>query len=479
MGVLVAWCLRRYSTACIVLLFSLEASAQVEPQVAPRATPGCDQFDRWTPAKYTGGTFDPLAPENQSLTSKLIDCMKEMTAAVRGTAGEGQSATPSNTGKGQQVNDPSQNVAAAVDTAPSATLEEKIHLELVKEYLAYRRLRQWNKAYQRSTRMERDTRTDIEAAFEDLSETVEAALTQHGLNQPFSADLVTAFAIQQAGVKPSSTTPSNGTGSSATANPKSPAGGNTQSGAAGLMRWQSIHFYADPDRHWDLDISGQFGFEPVLALVQPAPPSTSSSTTATASPTSAAIASDDVTATFQSAFEWHGAVESNWRFADLSEATVFFRLGQTVLNSTQTVVENGSNSSVAIAAANETEGAELFWEVGASVAIYAQSLEVLHLKKGLLTPMFAFAGGYRHDNRFGQAGVLSAYNHPEQRLFLRFMVDALQLTNKDQADKAFTIGLSVDIGTAFRRSGLVVPSGTRILLRGDLNLFKATQSGSK
>jgi hypothetical protein len=59
---------------------------------------------------------------------------------------------------------------------------------------------------------------------------------------------------------------------------------------------------------------------------------------------------------------------------------------------------------------------------------------------------------------------------------LRFQIDGLQLANKDQADKPFTIGFSVDFDGPLHRTGNFVPSGTRLLIRGDLNLFKAAQS---
>ena len=58
--------------------------------------------------------------------------------------------------------------------------------------------------------------------------------------------------------------------------------------------------------------------------------------------------------------------------------------------------------------------------------------------------MFAFAAGVRHDNRFSQSGVLADLDAPEWRAFFRFQIDGLQLANKDQSDKPFTIGLSVD-----------------------------------
>ena len=311
-------------------------------------------------------------------------------------------------------------------------MEQQIHVELLKDILSYRRLRRWNLEYHRKADST-VTAAQLAALADDwgnMSEGFQNALIKHGLGQPFSAELVTAFALQQAGgqvgkdSKPSAST----TGQAA--------------GAAGLVAWQSLHFFADPNRPVDVDLAGRFGFAPVLAIAQP-------------------TSGESAVATYQSAFVWDVAAEPNWRVADLAELTTFVRFGQTILNSTQTLLQNGTSGTVAVVADNATR-AELFYEAGVSFSIYGQSLEILHLKKGMLSPMFSLGGGFRHDNRFSRAGVLADFDKPEERLFLRFMVDALQLANKAQADEPFTVGVSVDFDTAMHRGGWHVPSGTRI-----------------
>jgi hypothetical protein len=484
-----------------LVMLPLPLNAQVTPQIAPLVTAGCVRFDAYTPSGYFKEAFKP--EEHRDQIPALVKCISDMTDAVIRTSARGRPAstpetpeTPAATSAALMTppRESPRTLRAAAFTqggsnsptppptkkpnppAIPSTLEEQLHTEVVKEYLSYRRLRRWNSAYQASAKVLPEERASLQDVFNDLSETLENAVTEHGISQPFSADLVTAFSLQQAGAQSSTNGGTTGTQSSSTGSTNGGQGtvqqaaSNTNAGAAGFVRWQSIHFYADPERRFDVDIAGQFGFEPALALTQ------QSGGTGTSSAPSGSIL-----ATYQPAFMWSVAAEPNARIADLAEITGFFRFGQSVLNTTQSLIENGENSAVVVAAQNNTGRAEGFWEGGVGISIYSQSLEVLHLKKGLLTPMFALSGGLRTDNRFSKDGVLATFDHPEQRMFLRFMIDALQVADKKQPDSAFSIGLSVDFEKArFQHANQpYVPSGTRILVRGDLNLFKASQASTK
>ena len=497
----------------LLTVMSATGLAQVKPQITPMITKvkgvNCTVYDAETPSSLIHGSLNPLEPPSPIKTDDLIQCIRDLQAAVADTVRRGipapspqpESGTPANQRPGASPAPPDQvpappSAAGSRDSSGSstatakigATTEEVVHTELLKEYLAYRRIGRWNQAFQKGQTvpgcspgtkcatqfLDNSTRAQLNATFGELSETLENALSDHGLSQPFSAELVTAFSLTQPASQ-TAVTPAGG-GSNAGQQPPSSAGTqqnsspSTGTGAAGLVRWQSVHFYAAPDRRFDLDISGQFGFEPVLALVQPAVPSPNGSSPAVDA---------SIQSSYQQAFEWHVSAEPNLRIADLAELSPYLRIGQSILSATATLVDNGPNSTVLVAAQNNTNRAEMFVEAGGSVNIYGRSLEILHLTKGLLSPMFSFGGGLRRDNRFAKSGVLSSYTSPEQRVFLRFMIDALQLANPNQADKPFTIGASVEFETALSRPSTgYVPAGTRILIRGDLNLFKATQ-GSK
>ncbi len=435
------------------------AAAQVRPQVSPLVTSDrCERYDQFTPKQALNR--DGTTQDADEAAATLAACLLELDAAIERLAAKGAaqpSSEPTAPRASSAAAQADQNRARAAGitagedqlkstSATADTLEEQLHLAFVKAYLSFRNLQRWQELVKGdgSTGPPRD---HVLREFSATAERLQTALAQHGLTQPFSASLVTAFSLNSSGSTASSAATSGGSSAHST-------------DAAGFVSWESIHFYAAPDRSWDVNLSGTFGFQPVLALVQPA--------TAT-SPAEASTS-------YQQAFVWSVSAQPNWRFADLAELTAFGRVGQSILNSTNTINENVTPAVVEVAASNGTGRAEMFAEAGARIAIYGQSLEILHMKRGLLNPMFAFAAGFRRDNRFTGSGPLAAVNAPEQRLFLRVQIDGLQLENRKQADRPFTVGVSVDFDTALHRAGTFVPSGTRILIRGDLNLFKAAQS---
>lgn len=487
---------------CLVLmtavgvLHPLEALPQVRPQIAAFVTPGCRDFHGFTPDGLKVTSKDVVARAKGDAASgreSLEACLSQLHGAVlkladtaapvgRQVRDNATLTTPRPTPRGrpglsprtrteeESVQTAKQQGADAADTAvkeastTADTQEELVHLQLVRTYLAFRNLQRWKEAIDGSAEADVDFRRNVVAAFNALADLLHEVLAKHGLTQPFAANLVTAFSLNAVGSNSSgkigsaSTTPA--PGSSSTPAADVPQGADP----AGFVMWESIHFYAAPDRAFDINLAGNFGFQPVLALVQPAPNQTGSSPA-------------DIAATFQQAFVWSAAAQPNFRVADLAEVSVIAKLGQSILGSAATLIQNGDQGIVHVAARNGTGRAEIFMETGARIAIYGQSLEVLHLKRGLLTPMFSFAAGLRRDNRFSRSGVLESVDSPEQRVFFRVQVDGLQLANKDQSDKPFTIGMSVDFDGPLKRTGNYVPPGTRILIRGDLNLFKAAQSG--
>lgn len=475
----------------VTLAFEASAIAQVKPQVSPFLTKGCEKFDELTPKQYQGGDNPTM---NDEAVTALVGCMEALNSAIQQfaealksktelpqtTSNQTGTTTPPATppsdsrppaqgngnGAAQTATAAAQGKAAANDalakSQPTAdTAEEQVHIELVKTYLSFRNLQRWKELVDSAGNPE--NRVKVVSAFNSLAERLHSTLTQHGLTQPFAASLVTAFSLSGSGASPgaSPTPPAGGAGPAAGATPEvNTTDTSSTFEPAGFVNWESIHFYAAPDRHWDVNVSGTFGFQPVLALVQPAAGQT---------PTR-------VSTTYQQAFVWSVAGQYNIRFADLAEFTPFGRMGQSVLSSKTTLNDHVTPAIVQVSASNDTGRAEMFFESGVRLSIYGQSLEILHLKRGLLTPMFSFGAGIRKDNRFTAGGVLKDLKSPEQRMFYRFQVDGLQLANKDQADRPFTVGVSVDFdGALFRRQGSV-PSGTRILIRGDLNLFKAAQT---
>ncbi len=461
-------------SAAIVWLAPLTVGAQVRPQVAPLVTSEvCRDYQNFTPKALLKNLRPRAADE---IAATLQGCFLELRGALDELASSAASKTSGARPVGPTVptdTPPSQKQiagtrmldgasAAQATIAQSATTtdtyERQVHVALVKAYLAFRNLQRW-KTFIDEQATKSDSRSGVVTAFNGLAEQLQDVLARHGLTQPFAATLVTAFALTSAG----------GAATEPAASPNGTAAGGTGSGdtsteAAGFVNWQSIHFYAAPDRPFDVSVAGTFGFQPVLAIVQPAPDQAGSPGQG-----------DGLTTKFQQAFVWSVAAQPNWRVADLAEVSVFGRVGQSILSAATTLNQNTTPPTVDVAPSGGSR-AELFTEFGAGISIYGRSLELLHLNRGLLTPMFAFSAGLRRDNRFTVARDLLRIASPEQRVFLRVQVDGLQLENRGAADKPFTIGLSVDFDGPLHQAGTALPSGTRILIRGDLNLFKAAQS---
>ena len=472
----------RVATACICAVFGTitSAAAQVTPQVAPLVTNGahCSIYDVYPPSAKTKG----FAPD----ITEFKECLDELHRAVTATSA-GSDGVPDNA----PAPPGPAPAAAAEGTANPTAAEQLIHTNLLREYLAYRRLKRWqvwfvdyvksapsttapaavalppscaNQQIFKNARCLSATVSisdlaNVTDSYNGLAVALNDGLVAHAIGQPFSAQLVTAFTIQSAGGQgASSGSPSAG---STSASGVQKAASSPALSGAGLVEWQSIHFFADPFRRFDVSFSGRFGFDQTAAPVQ----TTSSDGVAT------------VLTVFEPAFVWKTGLENNWRMADTAELSIFGDIGQTVLSGTSTLIQNGTNATVAVSADNNSGQAELFGEFGAGLNLYGQSMDLLHLNKGLLTPRLAFSGGLGRDERFAKQGILASFDSPESRLFFRVSVDALQVVDHSQGDKPFTVGISIDYERALHRSGQHIPTGTRLLLTGSLNLFKATQTG--
>jgi hypothetical protein len=447
--------------AGVFLLSPAVASAQIEPQATPYTTsPGCSRFQVTRPA-------DKVTVFN---LKDLTDCIDALRRAITTPPAQdiidkrqAPNTRPGETGRDAAI----QKVAEDAEATAPGSLEEQRHFKLKKIYLAYARIRYWVDCAARepaagrkpgegtprcvpATGLTEDQRADLLRIHGEFSEELHQALKGHGLTQPFAATLVTAFAFENAG-------DAGDTGSSEDTGNGSEKGADTHASGAGYVVFESVHFFSRPGRRMDLNLSGSIGVRPVLTLLRP---------------------QDDpagaFTAKYQPAFVWSMHVEPNVRVGDLTEFGVFFGGGQAILNSTQALIENGANSHIAVTAGGEA-GAS-FLEFGARLGIFAESLDLLHLNKGLLSPMLGFSIGYRRDRRFEFVALPDGLGNAQDRYFIRLSTSAIPLTDSARPDKAFTLTFALEHEWA-RKDGIAeVPHGTRVMVRGDLNLFKATKN---
>lgn len=443
------------------LLGPSQAQAQIRPQATPFTTEGCAQYQVTRPPNG-GVKVDAGA---------LKTCIEALRKAIAESPAEtdAKALAASNPADASLQNIPA--VTSAIErgaeaTAPGSTEAQK-HFQLKKIYLAYTNIRLWERCAQKrqqedvrdanaSATASRDkcgsttTLTASEAAalqdeFGRFSEQLNLALKGHGIAQPFAATLVTGFAFVAADDAADTGKPTDA--------PSKEGVDAAGASGAGFITFESLHFFSHPNRAFDIDLTGTLGVRPALAILEPE------------SDQSIRVAQ------YKQAFVWSFAVEPNFRVADLAEVSAFVGGGQTILNSTQSLVENGSNSQVAMVSGGDA-GAT-FLEFGTKLSIFAETLDLLHLSKGLLSPMLGFSFGYRKDERFKAIILPDDLGNPRDRLFVRLSTSAIPLTDPSRTDKPFTLTFSLEHEWARRGGSAAVPHGTRVLIRGDLDLFKA------
>jgi hypothetical protein len=427
-------------------LWSTVVGAQVVPQVTPASTVGCEKYDLLLPedlvtkSSEKGKTVESWPRVD---VNRLTECIGAMSKTLGTAMVEALLRLAADDWPKATADDLARAANAAVAAANPDAAEDQVHLALKKIYLAYTRLSAWKRQALKQGVTE-DERAKLIRQYEIFAEDLHLRLKGHGLSQPFAATLVTAFSFTSAG---------NTTDAS--------DADTTKSSGAGYVEFESVHFFARQQRQFDIDIAGTIGFRPTLTVVVP---------TGSSTPAASRVAQ------YQQAFVWSVSAEPNYRVADLSEVGLTATLGQTILGSSHTLVENGANSQVGVTTGASGSDSAIFWELGGKLNIFSESLDLLHLSKGLLSPMFGMAAGIRGDQRFRGLEVANGPTRQDRRLFVRLSTNAIRLTDPARADKPFVLTFALEYEKPLHGGDGAVPHGTRVLIRGDLNLFKATDS---
>ncbi len=474
------------ATMFSIVIAAAQAQAQVTPARTPYRIPG-EENERCLP--YTSGRPQDVPKNFTSSIADLTDCItklkNELAPAsgkatlqaamqqVQAAAQQAQTALKQAQDALQKAQDVLQQVPPAQQAPakpPQAAAkqpdETAIHDNLFAFYLAYENVQLWFKKLIKPSADDAPTPAQIaelRQTYGELATVLHDQLDAHALLQPFAANLVTGFVFGTTGAQTAIADPS-----------KAQAADTGKAQAVGYVKWESLHFWARPHGLTDLSISGTDGFLPILVLVQQPSTASGSSGSTPAGPL----------ATFQQAFVWSSRLNFNIRLGDRGEAAVTAGGGQSVLTSLDSLLgtssaSSSSTTSVVTAAANNTGRSEGFYELGGAFALYSDSIQIVHVSRGSFAPTLLVEGGWRKDYRFKAEGILqpgTGFTDPDQRLYVRFVLQPVQLLGTSGADKqALTFGFEVDYQKAVHSGALTVPSGNRILFRADLNLFKATQ----
>jgi hypothetical protein len=112
-------------------------------------------------------------------------------------------------------------------------------------------------------------------------------------------------------------------------------------------------------------------------------------------------------------------------------------------------------------------------------------MEVAHLEKGLLNPAFSAYLIRRRDERYKRSGALEDFDSPDKRWVYGFSVNLRNLVRSDAGDVAPSKANTFDFGFSYEREfagsdkGLRIPSSSRYVLRGEINLLRALAGSSE
>lgn len=281
----------------------------------------------------------------------------------------------------------------------------------------------------------------------DIDEEMFDLLGRRHLRQPVSAALLTG-AVIAAGATDTET------------------GDARSASAQALVVFSSKHVQPRATLPLDVGIRGRFGFAPVMAVTE-------------------LSGVTGVRTQYQSGFVWDLGLALNVPTfgKNSSEVSVYGRAGQTMLGTRATVVENVPTAMLALPVDNGTGNTEWQFEAGVEANLFAVSIDRMHGEGSAVSPFFHVAFAYRDDRRLRPAGDFVAYGNSNQRGIIRFALDLKAIRDRRRGSDGrgvFSAGFGVDheffIG---RASGLRLPAGTVLSLRGDVDLMRALQGDDK
>jgi hypothetical protein len=295
-----------------------------------------------------------------------------------------------------------------------------------------------------------------------VAQQLQLTLKNRDLFATFAAVLVTGATLVDASQPEAKA----GDKKEAAADAKKGDGAEQDAQALGTIVWQSRHFGDESIRVFDWSIGGRIGVQPVLNLVTDTP----------AADVPPGENPPVVSAVHQNAFVWTAGVQMNKPIRGIdSEFGWYGSTGSSTLTSLPKAVDKGQGSFVAFPLDYGAQKTAWLWETGMTFNVFDNPLEQIHAEKGTTSPQFQALVGVRRDERF-RGGVYDDYDRPTARLLFRLTLDAIRVLDRrefGEPSKPFTFGFVVEHERSLASKGLRVPSATRFVLRGDINLLRA------
>jgi hypothetical protein len=361
----------------------------------------------------------------------------------------------------KRVNEPLQSAAEA----PSST---ETNGNIIQLRINYKRLKKWipkNPVPEEGKTVPAREWMDAHNAELQAGRRLRAALKAHDLFATFSAVLVTGATLVDASQPEEDADEDSGTEAGEAETDKTKEA-DSSAQALGTIVWQSRHFGDESIYTFDWSIGGRIGVQPILNLVTSTP----------AEDVPAGENAPVTSAVHQNAFVWTAGVQMHKPLRGIdAEIGWYGSTGSSTLTSLPKAVENGQDSFIAFPLDYGANKTAWLWEAGMTFNIFDNPLEQIHAEKGTTTPQFQALVAVRRDERF-RGGVYDDYDKPAGRLLFRLTLDAIRVLDRRQfgePSKPFTFGFVVEHERSLASKGVRVPSATRFLLRGDINLLRA------
>ncbi|MEO6236435.1 MAG: hypothetical protein ABIQ52_05505 [Vicinamibacterales bacterium] len=297
-----------------------------------------------------------------------------------------------------------------------------------------------------------DAAIRLKKAVDALEDAVHDALKSHGLQSPLTAMLFTGAAF---GDTPTAA------GAAADGNKAE----NNKVTPSATIVFESPHFRDDKSGRLHFAFGGRIGFQQILTMVLP----TTDGSSAAAAPVGE----------YKDGLLWNFGGSAYATTTGRSEAYVRLLTGGTRVGDYRTVVtgENGQGF-ISNPVDNETSQTAPRWEIALGWNYHGRPMEVAHLQKSLLNPLFSAFVNRRQDGRFKKSRDLAGFANPELRWVYGFAVNLTDILRTDGIAAGASKANTIDFGFAVEReiprgSGLRIPPSTRYVIRGELNLLKA------
>ncbi|MGV3710383.1 MAG: hypothetical protein ACO1Q7_16235 [Gemmatimonas sp.] len=332
---------------------------------------------------------------------------------------------------------------------------------LIDEHADYRNLKTWADDLYDMKQAEQTTRTLLSSSLLRANTSVHNAMAMRGLNEMFSAVIRSGAVVGN----PARTVP----GPSSASVQSSDISDKKTADLAAQIAWESKHFDGDTHNRLSLSLSGKLGLVPALTLIKK-----ESSTNPTE------LNAEGI---YREAFAWDISPRINVVARNTGtpwQVSAIGRIGQVILNTESQLIENGTQSTLVIPVGNGAGKAEMFFEGGLEFRLFNKPIDYVQAEGSVNSSAFTAILVFRKDNRFKKVGDLADFDAPERRGVAGFMLDALRVLDlRDDAEKnrAFTISFGVEHEWAWQRNGVgpSVPSGTKLVFRGDVDLLRAIQ----